>query len=423
MNSGKVQVTSLGGGGEEARSCFLTQWDGGAILLDCGVRREAGAPLERVYPALTSEIAKGLQAVFLSHAHEDHTAALPYLRALGYRGPVYATGPTAVLVPGFLRKWASYSQGHGDRLPFGERDLAEVRVTPLPLGTQQVPGLPGLTVTFGRSGHMLGSVWMRFAWKGTGALLYTGDMALEGRLLAADPLPQGEFLILECAYVGSCLAQDALYRRLLELAVETVAGNGRVLLPVPPRGRGADLLFFLAEELPRNVPLWAEGEVVDAALDLLSQEEWLRMRVVPPGPRWTTLRGAADRGVALAAARPGVYLTPDGMLSSPAALEYLDGVKDDPKNLIVITGHAARGTAGAGVLCPAYRSEKGIRARAERVTIKVHLDEGEALGLARETGAAQVLLFHAPADRCGRLEFALREKGIRPVPPGCPANF
>lgn len=423
MGRKTVEITSLGGGGEEARSCFLARWQGGSILMDCGVRRETGAPPERIYPALTREIAKGLTAVFLSHAHEDHTAALPFLRALGYRGPIYATAETAALVPGFLKKWAAYSEGHGDRLPFGEKELAAVQVTPLPLGNQRVPELPGVEVTLGRSGHMPGSVWMRFCREDGGALLYTGDMALEGRLLAADPLPAGDFLILECAYAGSRLAQQGQYQRLLELVTGAVVDGGQVLLPVPPRGRGADLLFFLAERLPREIPLWAEGEVVDAAQALLAQKEWLSPGVTPPPPRWTAVRGGADRGPLLAAARPGVYLTPDGMLSGPTALEYLAAMEHSPRNLIVITGHAAKGTAGADIFDPAYRAENGIRARAERVTVKVHLDEGEALSLAEQTGAKQVLLFHAPADRYGPLEDALRERGIRPVPADRPAFF
>ena len=81
----EYRLISLGGSGEDCRSCFYLTGPKANILLDCGVRREIHSPASRVYPALTEEIARSLDAVFLSHAHEDHTAALPYLYKLGYR--------------------------------------------------------------------------------------------------------------------------------------------------------------------------------------------------------------------------------------------------------------------------------------------------------------------------------------------------
>ena len=104
-----LEIRALGGSGEDSRNCFLVRWDDGSILLDCGVRREIAA-VDVVYPLLTEEIAQNLDAVFLSHAHEDHTAALPYLYHLGYGGKVYATEETISLTPGFLRKWHDYAK-------------------------------------------------------------------------------------------------------------------------------------------------------------------------------------------------------------------------------------------------------------------------------------------------------------------------
>ena len=69
MQNNRIAVTSLGGSGEEARNCFLLEAGNHTVLLDCGVRREALGEFDRVYPALTREIAGRLTAVFLSHAH------------------------------------------------------------------------------------------------------------------------------------------------------------------------------------------------------------------------------------------------------------------------------------------------------------------------------------------------------------------
>ena len=61
MQNNRIAVTSLGGSGEEARNCFLLEAGNHAVLLDCGVRREALGALDHVYPALTREIAGRLR--------------------------------------------------------------------------------------------------------------------------------------------------------------------------------------------------------------------------------------------------------------------------------------------------------------------------------------------------------------------------
>ena len=97
-------ITSLGGSGEDSRSCFLICSKQKNILLDCGVRREI-ADITHVYPLLTDEIIKSLDMVILSHGHEDHVGALGYLHHLGYRGPIYGSKPCISAVPSFCKKW------------------------------------------------------------------------------------------------------------------------------------------------------------------------------------------------------------------------------------------------------------------------------------------------------------------------------
>ena len=87
----------------------------------CGVCSHSGldcagmgsAPVEvRVssrYPRLSAEQAKRLRCVFLTHSHADHTGALPWLRSMGYTGPVIASHHTLdsfpfIWRPGFLWK-------------------------------------------------------------------------------------------------------------------------------------------------------------------------------------------------------------------------------------------------------------------------------------------------------------------------------
>ena len=433
MQNNRIAVTSLGGSGEEARNCFLLEAGNHTVLLDCGVRREALGEFDRVYPALTREIAGRLTAVFLSHAHEDHVAALPYLYELGYRGNVYGTEETIRLARGFMKKWADFVTSAGGRLPFSVETMNRVAFSTISLGSQVVEGL---SVTAGRSGHMLGSCWLRFEHGGK-SLLYTGDMTLAGRLLATDLPPESDGAVVDCAYAGRTLSQAGQYGALVDLAEEVAAGGGKLLLPVPPNGRGSDILLHLCENL-RGVPVYAEANVAALCGELLKERKWLRADVcgrisgageesngagLPCGRidamnRANTFTNAISipdvqsRSLALSAPGPAVYLTGDGMMSGPVAAAYFEALKGDARNCILITGHTARSALGSRIFEPAFRAQAGLAARAERLTIKVHLDDQDVIALNRSVRAKKILLFHAPLENTRELTGKLRNLGV-----------
>jgi ribonuclease J len=99
--SGGFRVVALGGLGEVGMNCLVVEARGRLMLIDCGVTfpdREPGIDL--IHPDFESIVARAdqLEGVVLTHGHEDHIGALPYLlRRLGRRdlpihGPPYALG-------------------------------------------------------------------------------------------------------------------------------------------------------------------------------------------------------------------------------------------------------------------------------------------------------------------------------------------
>src|SRR5207253_7609081 len=72
-----------------------------SVLLDCGLfqgRRRESFTQNRDLPVDT----RALDAVVLSHAHIDHSGALPVLCREGFRGPIYATPATRDLAAPML---------------------------------------------------------------------------------------------------------------------------------------------------------------------------------------------------------------------------------------------------------------------------------------------------------------------------------
>jgi ribonuclease J len=98
---------SLGGSGEIGMNLNLYGCQGKWVMVDLGITFEdpaaPGADLVLPDPAFIEERRKDLLGIVLTHGHEDHIGAIPYLAAdLGV--PLYATAFTAGLIRGKLEE-------------------------------------------------------------------------------------------------------------------------------------------------------------------------------------------------------------------------------------------------------------------------------------------------------------------------------
>ena len=412
----EIGITAFGGSGENGRNCFALHADGRTALLDCGVSRESTDAGVGRYPALTRELVQSLNTVFLSHAHEDHCAALPLLYALGYRGTVYASPETAQAAPGMIRKWMDYVRACGGVLPYSEEDAAQVAFAPLCTGQNEIGGLQILT---GRSGHTVGSLWLAFRF-GEKTVFYSGDVCLQSRTLAFDAPPRCSAAILDYAYAGKTVRQQAQYDKLLQSVRSRTEKGDRVLLPLPAAGRGCDVLLALLTEKD-TFPVFAEAAIVKSCERLLCSEEWLREGFEPSAlksPRLRVISTEAERRAACKVAG-AAFLTTDGMLTTPEALTYFERFRNEPSAHCILTGHAASGTAAANLLDKEWQAENGIAMTAERLTVKVHPDDADEEVLLEALGAEKVIFFHAPREAC---EAAIEKMAARGADARCLAE-
>ena len=93
-NSSKIKFTVLGGGQEIGANSYLLEWNGKKILLDAGrhPEREDISALPNIY-----HIGAHLDAIFISHVHNDHIGTLPIIVDRFPGVPVYMTEPSAAI--------------------------------------------------------------------------------------------------------------------------------------------------------------------------------------------------------------------------------------------------------------------------------------------------------------------------------------
>src|SRR5579883_1567042 len=97
----ELAFLSLGGVGEIGMNLSLYGYGGRWLMIDCGITfaddTMPGIDVIMPDPAFITERARDLAGLVLTHAHEDHIGAVPYLWER-FRCPVYATPFTAAVL-------------------------------------------------------------------------------------------------------------------------------------------------------------------------------------------------------------------------------------------------------------------------------------------------------------------------------------
>ena len=97
----KLRVIPLGGNGQVTKNMFVYEYGNDIVIVDCGM----GFPSEIMYgvdmviPDISylSDKRDRIRAIFITHGHEDHIGALPYLIDK-LSAPIYATKLTIGLM-------------------------------------------------------------------------------------------------------------------------------------------------------------------------------------------------------------------------------------------------------------------------------------------------------------------------------------
>src|SRR6202158_1769768 len=184
----RMRLDLYGGFGDTGRTCLGVESGGYRLLLDAGVKISARGT-DDYYPAISAAALKAIDAIVVTHGHEDHVAALGWLIAQGFDGRIFMTPETQSEAAISL---ASYA------LPEHLALFRRAAVERLPIGVDALR-LGPLHISTGRSGHIAGGVWCRID-DGDVRFDYCGDVVPASPIFPMDSMPPCEAIAIDASY-------------------------------------------------------------------------------------------------------------------------------------------------------------------------------------------------------------------------------
>jgi hypothetical protein len=351
-----VRIRLHGGFGEKGRTSIGVESGGFSVLLDAGVKTSAAGTAD-YHPAITPAEIAALDAIVVTHGHEDHVAALGWCLERGFRGRLFMTPQTRREADESLAGYATAAE------------RARVRTAPV----EDLPGhgtltLGPLRIETGRSGHIAGGVWCALD-DGRVRFGYCGDVVPASPVFAMDPLPACDALALDASYGDDDVAAAA---RAAEVAAWVNAHPQGCVLPTPLFGRSAELLAVVPG------PLVLAPGMRAALATQIGDVDWL----VPDVRTALEARLAAAMDWDGSAPLPhAALLCHDAMGMAGPARAVLAQAKAE-RHPTLFTGHVPEGSPGAGMLADRL---------ADWIRLPTHPTRRENVALASQCGAAMLL--------------------------------
>lgn len=396
---GQPSIQFLGAAGTVTGSKHVVTANGSRVLLDCGQFQGLKALRLRNWEPLPFE-AREIDAVVLSHAHIDHSGALPRLVRDGFRGSIYCTSGTAALLRVMLLDAAHIEEedaaranrhGHAKHrpaLPLFTREDAEAAlslVRTVPYGRDQEVA-SGIVTTLRRAGHILGSATVELAIAGAHPvrLVYSGDLGRWGRPILRDPDPvhRADVLLVESTY-GDRVHPPGAEEALARIVRETAARRGALLVPAFAVGRTQELIWTLRKlEDARAIPALPVFLDSPMAIDVTGiycehpEDHDLDMKLLMDEKRcplcctqYHLLRRVEESKRLNKLSGPAIIISASGMATGGRVLHHLRARLPDERTTVLLPGFQAAGTRGRAL----QEGARTLRIHGEDVPVRARV--------------------------------------------------
>ncbi len=293
-----IRVTCLGGVGTVTGSCYLVETPKGKrVLVDCGLFQGGKETEKRNWEPWGFDPGD-LEAVFLTHAHIDHSGRLPKLVKDGFKGHIITSPPTAELCEIMLldsahiqemdAEWQTRKNrrnGREDVLPLYTTEDAQATLKHLfPVERDHVIEVePGIKVRLRNAGHILGSsileMWIEEGGEST-KVVFSGDLGKKHQLIVRDPheIFDADYLFIESTYGNRVHRSfEDSKKELLEAIQYSFSHKEKIIIPAFAVERTQEILYILGEfqreGLLPDIPIYLDSPLAIRATEIFRKNK------------------------------------------------------------------------------------------------------------------------------------------------------
>ncbi len=412
------------------------------VLVETGSERivfDYGTNIQELPPTFPHVVKGKIDAVFLSHAHLDHSGGLAILMK---KNPctIYAAAPSKQMVQMLLKDSLKIAKHEGIRLPFTTKDAQsainnfkhiEYR-KPITIGntkaiTYAAGHIPGSMMTFLRIGNNKTQASSKRKKRKYNTLLYTGDFNTKDTQLingSDTRLPELDILITESTYADrEHPDRKKQEKELIKIVQSTLANDGIAVVSNFAIGRTQEVLLILGK-YGIDYPLYIDGMAKKATTIINGHPQALR----DPTSLDKALRKVHyitnERQRAKIIKNPCVILTTSGMLSGGPVIYYLQKLYEDRRSSLTLSGFQVPGTPGHTLMetgrlpledCERKIHELKLKMSVRRLDFSSHVGRKEMFAFIERLNPKKIFCVHG--DNTPKFARELRDKGFDATAP------
>lgn len=381
-----MKITFYGATHGVTGSCHLVETSFGKVLFDCGMFQGSDfneGKNSDAFPFLPSEI----KAVFVSHAHLDHTGRIPKLIREGFTGHIYMTKATKDLSRIVWDDAYQIMEYNHEKFQapilFSTGDIASAFLQCRGVDYGEEIALGDARVVFHDAGHIFGSAFVELK-DGGKSVVFSGDLGNKDAPIIRDTvtLPAADVLLCESTYGDR--SHESLQQRdetLLRLLQEGVARGGTIMIPAFSLERTQELLYRLHDmsehqkTLPR-VPIFLDSPMAIDAIKVYNRyQEYYDQAAEKerkmgddflnfPELKLTYTREESKMINSVPGAK--IVIAGAGMMNGGRILHHALRYLSDPNSTLLIVGYQAVGTLGRRL----YEGAEEVEIFGEKVLVR-----------------------------------------------------
>ena len=417
---------SLTRGVDIGANSYLLQLGASRVVLDAGVHPKIdGLKSAPDFDRLRYD---SVDTILVSHAHLDHTGALPLLCRQQPNAQVFLTEETLELTDALLHNSVNVMKAQRDELGIGEYPLFSHReldqLKPFWFAQKarrafRIGATDEIECELFHAGHILGAAGIRLT-VDDHTVFYTGDVHFEDQTLCRGArFPEGNIdtLIVEATRGDSERSPNYTrgneIRRLAGRIIESVEAGGSVMIPVFAMGKTQELVVALDElkkagELPPDLPFHIGGlsTRMTGIYDRFSDRSHRHHRGLRILEDLDHLFLPSRRQPVPDFSSRRVFALSSGMMSeNTISNRFAHHILPDERNALLFVGYADPDSPAGRI----QETERGDRVRlngsrlplnceVDRFDFSGHAPRDQLLSFVEASGASHVILVHGDVE-------------------------